>query len=288
MPPAPITCTAAQLIDRHRALLLDAYGVLVDAHSALDGARALITELRRRGTPFCVLTNDASRLPETFEARFDALGLPIAREHIVSAGDLVADAIRTRGLAGADVVVLGTSDARALVANAGAHLVDPVAGVRFDALVLADEAGFPLLPALEAVLSGLFRALDEGRNPVLLLPNPDVIYPKTQGEYGIAAGSLALVLERAVALRYPSSVERVRFEVLGKPHAAIFEAALARVGTRDAVMVGDQLATDVKGANGVRIASALVTRGLTNATDVASMDFTVSNGPPTYLVPRLV
>lgn len=285
MAAAPIECTAAQLIDRHGALLLDAYGVLVDGHGALEGARELIAELRRRGKPWCVLTNDASRLPETFEARFDALGLPIARERVVSAGDLVGDALRKHGLAGADVVVLGTSDARCLVERAGARLVDPKPGVRFDALVLADEAGYPLLQAMEAVLSGLFRSLDAGKKPVLLLPNPDVLYPKSEGEYGLAAGSLAMVLERGLELRYPGA-DVPRFEVLGKPHRAIFEAALARVGTRDAVMVGDQLATDVRGANGAGIASALVTRGLTHT--ARAMDFTVSNGPPTYLVSRLV
>ena len=69
---------------------------------------------------------------------------------------------------------------------------------------------------------------------------------------------------------------------------AIFEAALARVGTRNAVMVGDQLATDIRGAHNAGIASALVSRGLTNTTSGATMDFSAAGGPPTYLVTRLV
>jgi ribonucleotide monophosphatase NagD (HAD superfamily) len=52
------------------------------------------------------------------------------------------------------------------------------------------------------------------------------------------------------------------FEPLGKPHRPIFDAACARLATRNVVMVGDQLATDIRGANDAGLVSALVRTGV--------------------------
>ena len=60
--------TAAADDDRARsstattALLLDVYGVLMDARGPLPGAAELLAELERRGTPYAIVTNDASRI----------------------------------------------------------------------------------------------------------------------------------------------------------------------------------------------------------------------------------
>ena len=71
---APTQITARELIAAYDALLIDAYGVLVDARAALPGAAELIaaaTEAKRR---IVVVTNDASRLPGTIAARFARFG----------------------------------------------------------------------------------------------------------------------------------------------------------------------------------------------------------------------
>ncbi|MEN8244475.1 MAG: hypothetical protein ABFS43_06195 [Thermodesulfobacteriota bacterium] len=49
---------------------------------------------------------------------------------------------------------------------------------QYDVLVVADEMGFPFLETIEAVFSAICRAVDEGRRVHLILPNPDLIYPK--------------------------------------------------------------------------------------------------------------
>ncbi len=50
-----------ELLGHYAGVLLDAYGVLVDARGALPGAVELIAELTARGIPYAVVTNDASR-----------------------------------------------------------------------------------------------------------------------------------------------------------------------------------------------------------------------------------
>jgi len=51
-------------------------------------------------------------------------------------------------------------------------------------------------------------------------------------------------------------------EFAGKPEPAIFESAFERFGTRDALMIGDRLDTDMKGARAVGIASMHVLTGV--------------------------
>ena len=71
--------TVYDLIERYRVVLLDAYGVLVDASSVLAGAADLIAELNSTHKPYFIVTNDASRLPETCSRRYRELGLDIDR-----------------------------------------------------------------------------------------------------------------------------------------------------------------------------------------------------------------
>lgn len=270
----------ADLVRDHEALLLDAYGVLVDGSGALPGARELVLDLHERGASYLLLTNDASRLPSTLEARFSRLGLPIPGERILASGDLLAAFFRTEGLDGARTVVLGPADSVELVRRAGGDVVPASPGEALDVLAVCDEAGFPFLDTLEAATNMLFTALEAGRSPRLVLPNPDLLYPKSGREFGYAAGSIAQMIEAALALRFPESA--LRFERLGKPHAPIFEEACRRLGTKDAVMVGDQLATDILGARDFGLPSALVGWGLARLEELAR-----SEVQPTYVVERL-
>ena len=59
----PERLTGLALAERHDALLLDAYGVLVASGEALADAGAFLAGLRERDVGFYVVTNDASRTP---------------------------------------------------------------------------------------------------------------------------------------------------------------------------------------------------------------------------------
>jgi HAD superfamily hydrolase (TIGR01459 family) len=252
--------TAGELMDRYEVLLLDAYGVLVSLDGALPGAAAFISELNRRQKPYWLLSNTAARQPAHAAARYQGFGLAIPAERILTSGMLLADHLRAVGLVGRRCLVLGPEDSREYVRLAGGQ---PVAlGADFEVLVLADQAGFPLLETLDWLLSDLVEKLDQGQSVPMLLPNPDLFYPKAAG-YGITAGSLAVLLEASLAQRYPGRGD-LRFVRLGKPYPALFAAAARRAGTRDLVMLGDQLETDIKGAADFGIDSALVLGGVSS------------------------
>jgi len=250
-----------QLIGGYDALLLDAYGVLLDKQGPLPGAVAFIERLHQEGRPYLVLTNSASRLPETMAAEFAELGLRIPPERLLCSGMLLGDYFREHGLQGVPTLVLGPQDALEYVRRAGgAPLPAGLEDADAEALVVADQKGFDCLEGMNRALDLLIRRLDAGRPLHLLLCNPDLIYPISPGHFGFTAGGLAAMLEAVAQQRYPGADHR--FIPLGKPHAALFAAARQRLGDRRLAMVGDQPATDILGANRNGIDSVLVGSGL--------------------------
>ncbi|MCK6545307.1 HAD-IIA family hydrolase [Myxococcota bacterium] len=265
LPPALVPeISIDALVAHYDVLLLDAYGVLVEASRALPGAAELITALDRRGVPHLVVTNDASRSARTCAERYQSLGIPVPESRVITSGMLIEGYFRKKQLRGAECIVLGTEDSREYVRQAGGIVVplEKYDSRSIRCVVICDEHGFPFLDHVDEALSVIVQKLDRGEPIELVVPNPDLIYPKSPGRFGVASGSIALVIEAALALRYPHGARPV-FERLGKPHAPIFEEAMARAGTRRAVMIGDQLETDIRGANAAGLHSALVTFGVT-------------------------
>jgi hypothetical protein len=191
---------------------------------------------------------------------------------------LIAPALEEHGMRGKRVVVLGTGDSANYARQIGAMVVEPDPADPADAVVIADEGGFDTLGMLDDTLSMVMAAHARRRGTVLLLANPDLVYPSGAGTFGLTAGSLAGMLERALELLI--GAEAPRFDVLGKPAARHFETALELVGTRNAVMLGDTLHTDIAGARGVGIASAIVLTGVTTEGQVAA----AGAHAPTYLL----
>lgn len=281
MNPPPSTTTIRHLIGAYDALLLDAYGVLVDKSGPLAGAAALIDRLNILAKPYYILTNSASRLPEAMAEEFQALGLAVPAERFITSGLLLERHFAEHGLAGTRCVVLGPEDAIRYVERAGGKAVALGADADADVVVLADQKGFPVLEGMDHALSLVLRRLDAGQPLHLVLCNPDLVYPVAHGQYGFTAGGLALMIEGVLRERYPE--KRLGFARLGKPHAPIFEEAARRSGTRNLVMIGDQLATDILGANRCGIASALIGTGLARRGVSAC-----GEAAPTYLLDSLV
>jgi HAD superfamily hydrolase (TIGR01450 family) len=269
-----------KVIERYAVLLLDAYGVLVNNSGAIEGAADLIRDLNHSGKPYYLLTNDASKLPQTTAARFQNWGLDIAPDRIITSGGLLRNYFRTNGLRDKRCVVLGPDDSAMYVKDAGGKVVPVHSG--FDVVVIGDETGFPFIETVDNVLTEIFHKVTRREKFHLLLPNPDLIYPKANRGFGIASGSIALILEAALQLRYPDRSD-LRFVRLGKPHAAIFQEALRRSGTMNMVMIGDQIETDIRGANAFGLDAVLVGTGVTDTAIAGAAD----QPRPTYVMPSI-
>ena len=251
---------ASTLVDLYDYFLLDAYGVLVHATDAIAGAERFLEEIAFAKKDFLVVTNDASRLPETASARFAEYGLTVRPEQVLTSGSLLAPFFDKRGMSGARCMVLGPEDSHQYVRLAGGEPLGPSIDASFDALVICDDAGYPFLESMDTILSNLYRHYDRGESPVLILPNPDLIYPKGSASYGFTSGAAALILESAIAQRYPS--ERASFVRLGKPFGPMFREVKRLAPGPNMVMVGDQIETDIIGARSAGIDAALVDSGI--------------------------
>ncbi|MGE5181745.1 MAG: HAD-IIA family hydrolase [Acidobacteriota bacterium] len=254
--PTPID--VRELLSRYDGVLLDVYGVLLDAQGPLPGAAELLAELQRTGRPYAIVTNDASRSADTYARRFARFGLSVPSERFVTSGSLVPGYFAEHRLAGARTCVLGTPDSIDYVRAGGGVAVPLGPGMDIDALVVSDDEGFEFLVGIESALSAVVRAVEAGRRPALVLPNPDLVYPKGGGELGFTAGAMALLIEVALARRFPDA--RLAFARLGKPEPYLFVEAARRLGLarERLVMVGDQLETDIAGATAAGVDAALL------------------------------
>ena len=249
-----------ELTQRYDGILIDAYGVLVDKQRALPGAAELLNQLDGSGCPWLVVTNSASRLPETLSAEFAALGIEIPPERMLTSGMLLAAHFAAAGLAGSRCIVLGPEGSRVYTERAGGRVLSLDEDTDAEVLIVADQQGVRMPEDLNLAVSLLLRRLDAGRPVHLLLCNPDLIYPVRPGRYGFTAGGLAAMLEAVLHERWPH--RGLGFLRLGKPSRPIFEAACRRLGCARPLMIGDQLGTDIAGALRYGMDALLVGSGL--------------------------
>lgn len=267
-----------EVAERYDALLFDAYGVLVDDTQLIPGAQAIWEELLKRGIPTWIVTNGSARTVEETLESYARKGLLVRPEQLINSASLLLDYFAEAGLQGKATAVLGTPSSASYVSAAGGKLVDPLRD-DFEVLVVANQSDYPLLETIEAVLSQLLFRLDRRQAVHLVLTNPDLIYPKDHRRFGITAGSIALLLEKALQARLGQAAPR--FERLGKPHARIFAEAVRRAGSRRLLMIGDQLETDIRGARDFGLDSLLVGTGLIPPDEL----FTAHLDPePTYVL----
>lgn len=246
--------------------------MLVASAGALPGAAAFLRRLDDAGKPWLIVSNDASRSPATTVARYRGFGLPVDADRILTSGMLLPAYFAAAGLLGAPMIVLGSEDSAHYVREAGGEVVRPDDD-RATVVICADDDGYPFLETVNDVTSVLLRRLARGEETHLVLPNPDLVFPRRADSFGITAGAIASMLEAVMRLRDPRGTHR--FVPLGKPHAPMFEAAAARfpsVDRRRLVMIGDQLGTDILGAQRAGIDSVLVQTGVARLAELATSE----------------
>jgi HAD superfamily hydrolase (TIGR01450 family) len=273
------------LVRDHDLFLIDAYGVLMTSEGPLPGAPEFMERLLAAGKSYFILTNDASRTPETCARVYRERGLTIPVEKILSAGVAIIEAYREAGLKGARTVVLGTSDTRECVRRAGGVVCEITPDVDYDVLVIGDDSGFDFLKTMNELLTATHRLVKRGKQPKFFLANPDLLYPKGLEAFGFTSGSLARFLE--IGLRDLHPTRSFTFEVLGKPAALLYDLARSRANAAAdrTIMLGDQLHTDIAGANRAGIKSALLATGITQLPLAPDLDL---EHRPTFVLTSLL
>ena len=221
-----------------QAVLIDLDGTVYFKGEPIRGAAEAIGELRRRGFRLLFLTNTDSQTPTELAQRLGSMGLAIAENEIMTCVQ-----------AGLAYVKNKSGRAFCLLAK---HLV---AG--FEALGRAKEpvqfvvVGDPRQTEGYEELNTAFRHLMDGAELVALQKGRFFLTPDGPN---LDTGAFVAMLEYAAGRDAT---------VIGKPAAAFFRAALDQVGVdhEQAVMVGDDIHTDIAGAAGMGMPSILVRTG---------------------------
>ena len=285
----PALSSIDELVDRFDAFAFDSFGVLVDGIDPLPGAKRLLSRLRKADKPFVVATNDASKMPETRLTTMQSQGFEVEAENLVTSGSLLRGWAESHRLVGQKVIATGSGEPVEYVRIAG---MDPV-GLSSDAgdargVIIAGIQGYDWETALSDVLTLMFGRLDTGAPFPGAVPNPDVLYPDGTDRYAIGPGGLAALIELALERGFGTSGNHWQFDRLGKPHSPMFDEIKRRIpeGSRVAFF-GDQLHTDIAGANRAGFASVLTGTGIARWESPDDFADVANELVPTFLLPDL-
>ena len=226
------------------AVLLDIDGVLTVSWQPLPGAVDAVRRLRAADLPLALVTNTTSRTRAAIAATLREAGFPVTADDIVTAPAVAARCLADRH-PGARCALLNSGDiAEDLSA---VTLVDDSDDVPPDVVVVGGagpEFGYQ-------ALNRAFGHLQRGARLVAMHRN---LYWRTGEGLSLDTGAFLLGLEQAAG---------VEAEIVGKPAEAFFGTALALVGAEpgQALMVGDDIESDVLAAQRLGITGVLVKTG---------------------------
>jgi HAD superfamily hydrolase (TIGR01450 family) len=250
-------------LSAYKAFLFDLDGCLRYGREPAPGAVSVLQSLRRRGKSILVLTNTSAKGAESLAEELQGIGLDLAPEEIQTTFDVAGEYIRYR-FGPAKVLCIGTPALHQRLRREGHEVLPLNRCQEATAVVVGRDQEFNLDCLLAAS-----RAIDAGAAFIAL--NMDVRMPVEGGDYTAGVGPLVAAIS-TLAYRDP--------EVLGKPSVAFFTLALRRldVAPQEAVMIGDNVETDIKGGKAAGLFSILITASnIKPAADQAPADLVVSN-----------
>lgn len=227
-------------------LLTDLDGVVYRGPGAIPGA---VEQLNRAETRIGYVTNNASRTDRVVAEHLRGLGLRAEASDVVTSPQAAVALLVQTVPAGSRVLVIG-----------GDGLTDELGKAGFEVTRSADDQpdavvqGFDPSVGWEQLAEASFALAEVPGRPPLpwIATNTDWTIPVARG---LAPGNGTLVSAVHTAVQ--------RLPVFaGKPETAIFEAAFDRFGSRNALMIGDRLDTDIKGACAAGIPSLHVLTGV--------------------------
>ncbi len=240
----PLMAGLRALAADYRAILCDIWGVIHDGVRAFPAATTALTEFRAGGGKVTLITN-APRPRAAVVTQLDHLGVPrSAYDAIVSSGEV----------------------ARGMLANAGSAKVHHVGPDRdlsiYEGLLLTltSEEQCDLI-CCTGLVDDTVETPDDyvesirrwrARELPMLCANPDIV---------VERGDQLVWCAGAIAERYREAGGNPT--VVGKPYAAIYEAAIRSFAGQGPILaVGDGINTDVRGAFSQGIDVVFVTGGI--------------------------
>ncbi|MEM9953899.1 MAG: HAD-IIA family hydrolase [Chloroflexota bacterium] len=237
-----------------KAVISDMDGVIWRGDNPLPAMTDFFAFLREQNLPFVLATNNSGRHTSNYVKKLARMGVPdIVPHELVTSATATIDYLQDHYGKGARLHVIGNEGLFQTLEEANFVITD----TNVVAVVSGLDFNFTYEKARTATL--LIRNHDAdfiGTNPDTSFPSPEGLVP--------GAGSVIQMIQAA------SGVTPV---IIGKPKPAMFEVALARLGTspEETLMIGDRLNTDIEGASNVGIKTALVLTGVNQRDDIGDI-----------------
>jgi len=225
-----------------RGLLVDIDGVLTVSWKPLPGVGEALGRLRGAGISMVFVTNTTSVTRNSIAAHLQGVGFSIDVSEILTAASTTAAVIH-RDHPGARCWMVGDADVAADLDD-----IDLVGVDELPEVVVLGGAG----PEFDyPTLNRIFRLAMDGTPVVAMHRN---LYWMTKDGLQLDTGAFVGVIEQAAD---------IEVTVTGKPSPACFEGALEMLdlAPADVAMVGDDLYSDVLGAQAMGIEGVLVRTG---------------------------
>ena len=220
-----------------KGVLIDLGGVVFVGDAALPGAVDAVGRLKAAGLPVRYLSNTTRRPQRALTDDLARMGLAVSPQELFLPAVAAQAQLKAQGL-----------KPHLIARPALAEDLAGLAGDRGLAVVIGDAGeGFTY-----KALNGAFRALLDGADFIALAANRS--FRDAYGELSLDVGAFVAALE------YASGRSAT---VLGKPSPDFFASALASLGCapEQAVMIGDDVESDVGGAMALGMAGILVRTG---------------------------
>jgi HAD superfamily hydrolase (TIGR01459 family) len=237
----------AEIAPNHDALICDVWGVIHDGQAHHPAAADALFKFREKHGPVVLLTN-APRTPEEVAIQCRSYGLPDGcYDAIVSSGGAARDELARRSATKTlPLYYIGPDRDLAMIAGLDIVRSDIDQAEVALAIGLVDD-----MTETPADYTGRLEAM-RARGLTMLCANPDLVVHRGE-KLVYCAGSLA------------QAYEGMGGQVIyyGKPHLAVYAAALAAAGhPRRPLAVGDGLYTDIKGANAAKLDVLFIADGV--------------------------
>lgn len=227
-----------------KTYIIDMDGVLVHGERPIPGAGDFIKRLKDGGHKFLILTNNSRYTPSDLQHRLNSIGIMVDSKNLYSSAMATASFVQSQKPNGSAFVLGGTGLYQALT-EVGYTLAD----YNPDYVILGETDSFSydrIIRATQLIAAGV----------PFIATNPD---PAGPAESGIipGCGAVASLLEKATGYT-PYYV--------GKPNPLIMRLALRYLGehSENAVMVGDNMNTDMKVGLESGLETILVLSGVTS------------------------
>lgn len=227
-----------------RAILFDLDGVFYVGNQLIKGALDALHWCDKNDIPYLFITNTTSKTPQAIVGKLSGFGIETAVSRVISPPVAAVDWLTQKGIQTISVYVGEQTQSVFRGFQHVSSAQDPT-----EAVIVGDMGeGWSF-----EVMNRAFRQLMQEPPPVLIALGMTRYWRAPDG-LRLDAGAYV------AALQYASNIEPI---VLGKPASAFFHAAVKRLAVNpdEVVMIGDDIKSDIHGAQQAGLHGLLVRTG---------------------------